>query len=144
MPPPLIFVATLGGAIAMGIGVPTPLLPFGVHVTVGPLIMAIGVVLIRASMADMKSGNTTYSPIKSSTSLVIRGIFKYSRNPGYLGLGVVELGFAVLLDNVWIVPATLIAGLIVTVFVIHLEEEKLLGTFGDAYAEYCAKTRRWI
>jgi len=100
--------------------------------------------LIRKSMQEIQASNTTYDPFAATTALVMSGIYRFSRNPGYLGLAIIQLGLAIVIDNVWIVLADIVAVIVTTVFVIKLEEEKLLTAFGQDYAEYCARVRRWI
>ena len=77
-------------------------------------------------MREIKSAGSTYDPFAQSTALATSGIYQYSRNPGYLGLAVIQVGLATLLDNAWIAVAALTAGAVTTIFVIKLEEDKLL------------------
>lgn len=79
-----------------------------------------------------------------ATKLVISGVYKYSRNPMYLGFFLVLVGVALLLANpvMWAGPVVFI--LFITRFQILPEERALQHLFGDDYSEYCQKTRRWI
>jgi len=95
-------------------------------------------------MIEMDAGNTTYDPYAISTNLVTSGIYRHIRNPGYLGLAVIELGLAGLLNSYWIV-GTLAAALLMThFFVVLREEDKLRRTFGASYDDYVASSRRWL
>jgi len=76
--------------------------------------------------------------------LVTSGIYKYTRNPGYLGLAVIQLGLALMIDSPWIGVATVVAVVVTNQFVIRLEEEKLRRTFGQDYQDYLNKVRRWL
>lgn len=142
--PPTIFGAALAIGFVIGLAVPWPVLPGFIQLTLGPAVVAAGVLLIRCSMRDIDAADTTYDPYARSTSLVTSGIYRYTRNPGYLGLAVIQLGLGILLDSVWIVLADVVAVLVTTYFVIRLEEDKLLNAFGQQYAEYCRRVRRWI
>lgn len=77
------------------------------------------------------------------TELIDKGIFKYSRNPVFLGTFVTMLGFFLILPNA---ASLLILG--ITYFFIQIqarmEEEYLRNIHGDTYAAYCGKVRRWL
>jgi protein-S-isoprenylcysteine O-methyltransferase Ste14 len=77
------------------------------------------------------------------TELVTRGLYRWIRNPTYLGLHLVNLG----IWSIW--PTTLVAGYILLFFVVmdiqvRCEEEFLLGLHGDEYKSYLARTRRYL
>ena len=97
--------------------------------------------------AEFKKSETTVNPMKpeTSTSLVTSGIFKYTRNPMYVGLTSILLAscfyFSSLLGIIVYVPLFI---LYITVFQIIPEEETMKGLFNDEYLDYCSKVRRWI
>jgi len=142
--PPVIFGVAFLVGLAIGLFDPLPQLPLWLQLVAGTLAIASGVLLIRSSMRSINSAGTTYNPFAPSTALVISGIYRYTRNPGYLGLAVIQLGLALLLDNLWIGITTVVAIIITTVFVIKLEEDKLTRTFGQDYRDYLSRVRRWI
>ena len=129
---------------------PNPImyLGFSLEVTyyLSRALFVLAVFIIVAGIYCFRKANTTVdptSPDKAST-LVSYGIFKYSRNPMYLGFAIVLLGFAIKIQ-------TLIAILWVVVFVLYLtqfqikpEERALRQIFGDEYSQYCKQVRRWI
>lgn len=142
--PPTIFMIALVVAIVVGLLFPWAYLSWTLQVTIGPFIVLIGVYTIYRSIKEIEAGDTTYDPYAASDALVTSGIYQYSRNPGYLGLAIIQLGMAVLIDNVWIVLAGVIAIWITNRFVIKLEEQKLKDTFGETYRAYTESVRRWI
>ncbi len=142
--PPVIFGVALLVGIVVGFVHSAPMLPFVVQIPFGIAIIAAGFWLIRLSMIEMGRGNTTYDPYAPSTHLVTSGIYAHIRNPGYLGLAVIQLGFSVLFDNYWIFSSMLIAWLITHFFVVLREEDKLRRTFGEDYERYLASSRRWV
>jgi protein-S-isoprenylcysteine O-methyltransferase Ste14 len=142
--PPLIF----GTALLLGIGLSfvgsAPISGSMLRIPLGVAGIAAGVWLIRMSMIEMDAGETTYDPYAPSTHLVTSGIYRHMRNPGYLGLAVIQFGFAMLFNSYWIV-GTLAAALAIThFFVVLREEEKLRRAFGEAYERYTETTRRWL
>lgn len=142
--PPTIFGVALIISAAFGFFVPFAMLPMLVQLSLGPLLIVAGGLIIRSSIREIAAADTTYDPFDVSTNLVASGVYQYSRNPGYLGLAVIQVGFAVLLDNIWVAIAALVAALITTVFVIRLEEKKLMDAFGEPYLAYKSQVRRWI
>jgi protein-S-isoprenylcysteine O-methyltransferase Ste14 len=115
--------------------------------TLSILFLVIGFVIILSATKEFKKSNTTVNPMKpeTSTSLVTSGIFKYTRNPMYLGLSSILLAscfyFSSLLGIIVYVPFFI---LYITVFQIIPEEEVMKSLFNDEYLDYCSKVRRWI
>jgi len=142
-PPSIFGVAFLTGLVVGSID-PHPLLPLWPQLILGTICMVSGVLLIRNSMTSFDSAGTTYDPYAPSTVLVTTGIYRHTRNPGYLGLAVIQMGLALALDSPWIALSTMVAVLITSLFVIKLEEEKLTKTFGQEYTDYLGAVRRWI
>jgi len=115
--------------------------------TLSILFLIIGFVIIFSATKEFKKSETTVNPMKpeTSTSLVTSGIFKYTRNPMYVGLTSILLAscfyFSSLLGIIVYVPLFI---LYITVFQIIPEEETMKGLFNDEYSNYCSKVRRWI
>ena len=106
---------------------------------VGALVSILGVV-------SFKRAKTTVNPMKpeSTSSLVVAGIYRVTRNPMYLGFLLILLGWAAWLSNVLaLLP---IAGFVIymTVFQIRPEERALEALFGPEFAAYKKRVRRWI
>ena len=143
-PPPTIF----GVAFLAGLGIdfiyPSPSMPLWLQLGSGAAFITGGVLLIRSSMQSIDRAGTTYDPYAASTALVTSGIYTYTRNPGYLGLAVIQIGLALMIDSPWIAITTMVAVVITSQFVIRLEEEKLSCAFGQEYRDYVSKVRRWI
>ena len=143
-PPPTIF----GVALMVGLGFdfmyPLPTIPLWLQLGSGLAAVTAGILCIRSSMLSIDRAGTTYDPYAASTALVTAGIYQHTRNPGYLGLAVIQLGLALMIDSPWIAMTTVIAVIVTSQFVIKLEEEKLIRTFGQEYQDYLDKVRRWI
>jgi protein-S-isoprenylcysteine O-methyltransferase Ste14 len=106
----------------------------------------IGALTCLAGVASFRRAKTTVNPMKlnSTSSLVISGIYKYTRNPMYLGFVLVLLGWAAFLSNLAalaLLPAFI---LYINCFQIMPEEHMLACLFPHAFPEYRARVRRWI
>tara|TARA_B100000508_G_C11338116_1_gene217767 strand:- start:24 stop:470 length:447 start_codon:yes stop_codon:yes gene_type:complete len=105
-----------------------------------------GLLVFFLAVASFKRYKTTVNPLQPSkaTHLVISGIFRFTRNPMYLGMSLVLLSLSFKFN--------LLGGLIVTVFFIMFitkfqiipEEEAMLSLFQDEFEIYKENTRRWI
>jgi protein-S-isoprenylcysteine O-methyltransferase Ste14 len=142
--PPTIFAV----AVLVGVGIdiihPLPFMPLLLQLGLGVAVLTAGVLIIRNSMKSIDAAGTTYDPYAASTVLVITGIYEHTRNPGYLGLAVIQLGLALIIDTLWITVTAVVAIIVTDQFVIKLEEKKLRRTFGQEYVDYLARVRRWI
>ncbi len=89
-------------------------------------------------------GRGTPAPIDAPRRLVVRGLYRFTRNPMYLGVLTVVLGWAVLFGapGLW-VYAVAVASMF-HAFVTLIEEPKLRGRFAGEYEDYCARVPRWL
>ncbi len=113
----------------------------------GALVFAItGVVLAVAGVGRFKKADTTVNPTKpeASSVLVTSGIYTHTRNPMYLGLLFLLIGWGVFLSNLLalILPAGLV--LYMNHFQIIPEEIALSRLFGREYEDYKNHVRRWL
>jgi protein-S-isoprenylcysteine O-methyltransferase Ste14 len=103
-----------------------------------------GVALCLWSIGLFWRQHTSIVPIKPSVALVVVGPYHFTRNPMYLGLLLVYLGAALVLQLAW--ALILLPVVVVTVdrLVIQKEERYLARKFGGAYSEYQQRVRRWL
>ena len=114
--------------------------------TVSVLILIIGLVVIISPVFDFIKSKTTVNPVKfqNVNRLVTTGIYKYSRNPMYLGMILIIISTTVYYLNFLSVFSPLIFYIWINKFQISREEIFLEGKFGNEYLKYKSKTRRWI
>lgn len=107
---------------------------------------AAGGAIALLGVASFRRAKTTTNPLKPQTAsaLVSSGMYRYSRNPMYVGFLLFLLAWLVYLSNP--VAAVLIPGYVVYMnrFQIIPEERFLESLFGQAYADYRNQVRRWI
>jgi len=99
-----------------------------------------------AGIYEFRKAKTTVNPTKphEATTIVESGIFHYSRNPMYLGLLLLLIGFAYWQQNGF---SLMTCGLFVWYmnrFQIQPEERTLVKIFGQPYIDYQARVRRWL
>ena len=114
---------------------------------VSGLLMGIGgAIMLRCVWDFAWTGRGTPAPFDPPRQLVVVGLYRWVRNPMYLGMAVFLIGEALLLPDITrgllIVLACALA--VVTLFIMVYEEPTLRGMFGDDYVQYCRNVRRWI
>ena len=142
--PPLIFGVALLIGVCLGFVWSAPIAAAIFRIPIGAVGIGGGICLIRMSIFEIDRGNTTYDPYAPSTNLVTSGIYRHIRNPGYLGLALIQFGFASLLNNYWIIVTLAPAFLVTHFFVVLREENKLRRSFGEEYDRYVASSNRWL
>ena len=110
----------------------------------GLLIMLPGILILLHSGASFIKAKTGLLPFSEATTLVTGGLYRFTRNPMYLGMVLFLLGVAVYLGSLSaLIPVAAFAWVIDRQF-IRNEEIFLTGIFGDEFREYMKRVRRWI
>jgi protein-S-isoprenylcysteine O-methyltransferase Ste14 len=112
---------------------------------IGGALFVIGLSIALSGITSFRRARTTLNPMKpeAASSLVTSGIYRYTRNPMYLGLLFALLAVVVLLGNVLtllLLPAFI---LYMNHFQIVPEEEALRARFGEEFSAYQSRVRRW-
>ena len=146
IPPPLVFAATWAAMYAPYRFAPVSRVDVPFAENIGLVVGLMGLLILLMAGASFVARKTTVSPHhpEKTSALVTDGIYAISRNPMYLGMALLTLAIAaVLLQPLGLV---LLAGAIwyITRYQIIPEETVLAEKFGEDYAAYCAKVRRWI
>ena len=113
---------------------------------ISTLILIIGLIVIISPVLNFIKLKTTVNPVKfeNVNRLVTTGVYKYSRNPMYLGMIMIIISTTVYYLNFLSVFSPLIFYIWINKFQISREEIFLEDKFGDDYLKYKSKTRRWI
>lgn len=107
--------------------------------------IGLGVVLLAACIVEFaRSGRGTLSPVDPPRHLVIRGLYKYVRNPMYLSVSTIVLGEALLTHSLALAFYWAIWFVVVNLFVMGYEEPTLRQQFGRSYDEYTEHVGRWV
>ena len=110
----------------------------------GILPMLVGVIIAVGASRQFSAVDTNIIPLTRSTTLVTDGMFRFSRNPMYLGMLLFLSGLVFLTHAPlgWVVVIGFF--LIIRQRFVLKEEALMVETFGDEYAEYQTRVRRWI
>ena len=146
-PPPLAFIGTLlaGWVLERWIGYPAiPLIPYRILYAIGLVALVIGGAILLTAQGLFLRSRTDSRPWTADSNLIIEGVYRWSRNPMYLGMALVYLGIAMLNDSGTQLCALLPLLFVIQKEVIEPEEAYLARKFGAEYLAYKDNVRRWI
>jgi protein-S-isoprenylcysteine O-methyltransferase Ste14 len=107
-----------------------------------PLLAGLSIVVWSALL--FARAQTPIKPFEETTQLVTGGMYRYTRNPMYLGMVFVLIGIAMMLGSLTpFLPIPVFAWLIHSLFITR-EEVLLEERFGDAYRDFRNRVRRWL
>ena len=146
IPPPL--VGLISGAAAWGLAQAFPPLPLAPALTntLTVLIALAGAAFDVAGLISFRRAKTTINPLKpqNSSSLVTGGVYQYTRNPMYVGMAFFLTAWAVWLAQPLALLGPVAFVLYISRFQIAPEERILSEIFGEEFAAYKARVRRWL
>ena len=110
----------------------------------GVVIGALGAGLaVWCILAFAVLGRGTPAPFDPPRHLVVRGPYRYVRNPMYVGAGTALAGAALFYRSPWLLGYVVLFAAITHAFVVRYEEPTLRRLFGQEYETYCRAMRRW-
>ena len=116
----------------------------GVWQVAGMLLGAAGAALaLSCIVAFVVLGRGTPAPFDPPRRLVIRGPYRFVRNPMYIGAGLAVVGAALFYQSFALLGYVGVLFLVTHLFVVAYEEPTLRRTFGRDYLAYCERTGRW-
>jgi protein-S-isoprenylcysteine O-methyltransferase Ste14 len=143
VPPPLLIVATLLSGLALDPGLRS--WPVMSVISAVPAIIfgCTGFTLIGLALGLFARFQTRPEPWKPSSALVTTGVYRYTRNPMYVGMLLVYLAAALMFRSSAAGILSLPLFLLIDQFVVRKEEEYLSARFGAPYEDYRRIVRRW-
>ena len=146
LPPPVVLALIAAAMWGIDRGLDTGRIAFTGQAPLAVALLAAGGGLMVAAAASMFAARTTINPMKPAraSKLVTGGVFRWSRNPIYLGDLLILAALAVWLGqiaNLALLPAFIAY---IGCFQIRPEERALAARFGAEYAAYRARVRRWL
>jgi len=146
IPPPLVPIVALGIGFAASWlfgDLPNPIAGTE-RFAIGGLLVLAGLGLIAIAFGLFQKSGQDPAPWASSPELIAEGIYRWTRNPMYLGMGLAQAGLGALFSNMWIVALVPLTWVVIYFIAIRHEEAYLESTFGAPYLEYKKSVRRWL
>jgi protein-S-isoprenylcysteine O-methyltransferase Ste14 len=111
---------------------------------IGLIIIIFAFMLAIPALRQFFKTKNTIVLIKPANSLQTTGIYSLTRNPMYLSLLLMYLGMAFIFGNWWTLILVPLLFILITYRIIMPEERYLARAFGEEYAAYKSRVRRWI
>jgi protein-S-isoprenylcysteine O-methyltransferase Ste14 len=92
----------------------------------------------------MRKAGTRVETYKPTTTIVVNGPCRFTRNPIYIGMSRGLIGLAIAFDSWWILAMLALFYLVIRYGVVAREEAYLERKFGDVYLGYKSRVRRWL
>jgi protein-S-isoprenylcysteine O-methyltransferase Ste14 len=142
--PPIIYAISILTGIGLNNFWPL-LMPYDLHNrSYGITLIVIALLLAAWSLYQFYKGDTDVRPDKPDSSLLTSGPYRFTRNPLYIVLTLVQLTAAIWLNNLWIALHAIPSVIVITRYAIAREERYLEALFGQQYADYKKRVRRWL
>jgi len=145
--PPAIYLIALAAGFLVQWAWPTRLVPQAwatVAGIVGIVLLVMWLVLAIWAVRTFRGVGTTPNPTKPTTALALGGPYRFTRNPMYVGLALMQVGVALAANALWPLVFVVLSVIVVQRAVIVPEEAYLERKFGAPYVEYKQRVRRWI
>ena len=144
-PPPLVYLIAVFAGVLLHVLLPLPLaLPSALRAALAGLAALLGAALIRSAIGHFRRTGQDPIPWKSTPEIISSGIYRFTRNPMYVGMAFIQLGIGIALRNGWIVVLLPVAMGFIYATAIRHEEAYLERKFGESYTRYKASVRRWL
>ncbi len=146
IPPPLVFLVAIGLGALLHRWVQVLPLPLPALVLRATTLSCavLGGALLAAALGLFRRSGQQPEPWKPTPEIISTGIYKYTRNPMYVGMALIQAAVGMQLGNGWILA--LIPAALRTMYLtaVRPEEAYLTEKFGQAYVDYQRAVRRWI
>lgn len=145
-PPPLVYlIAMIVGVLAQAFVAPLHL-DFSSSFRIGGavVIACISVPLMASAISLFNRSGQDPKPWAVTPEIITSGIYRFTRNPMYVGMALLQVAVGVGLASGWILAFVPIVLVIVYVIAVRHEESYLEQKFGSIYTDYRASVRRWI
>ena len=146
IPPPLLYVVTFFAAVLIQRLLPLniPFFHSTISKLIGSVLILLSLVFTFPALRQFFKTKNTLVTIKPANSLQTTGIYSVSRNPMYVSLLLIYSGLSFIIGNGWNFVLLPFLILLVQEYVIKREEKYLDRRFGQQYADYKTRVRRWF
>ncbi len=145
--PPVALVLIVGLVMWL-VAVSAPRVDVGetLRLAIAGILFLLGIVFAISGVMAFRASKTTVDPRKpeASSALVSSGVYRYSRNPMYVGFALVLAAWAVFLASAWALLGVPFFVAYMNRFQIAPEEQALGEIFGEEFTAYMQRVRRWI
>lgn len=142
--PPIVVLLFIVLAYFLGRFVPLAFIPSMIWRNFGLLLTFIGFLLGIGALIEFRKARTTLDPHGSAKQVVTSGIYRFTRNPIYLGFLLMVIGLPLNSGLIWGIVMAPLYMIVMTHLIIEHEEAYLEKKFKDQYTSYKSRVRRWL
>jgi protein-S-isoprenylcysteine O-methyltransferase Ste14 len=113
-------------------------------VSAGVVLVILGFAIMMRAWWQFQQRQIAICPTAPTDALITDGIYRFTRNPMYLGMVLMLSGIALYLGSLPFYVVATVYFLVIDRAFCRYEEQKLLATFGSHYNRYQSDVRRWI
>jgi protein-S-isoprenylcysteine O-methyltransferase Ste14 len=142
--PPCIWLVNAVISVVVHLFIRLPIMSYRTCLVCGIVFIILAPTLALSALRTMRAAGTNVDPAKPALTIVREGPFRFTRNPMYLALCLLQVGLGFFLND-WITLLFVVPlALIFHYGVILREERYLTAKFGEPYLQYKRTVRRWI
>ena len=145
-PPPFVYLGAVvvGGLLHVFVFALPVDLPLALRMGLGVATALFGVALVAAAIGLFRRTGQDPKPWESTPEIISTGIYRFTRNPMYVGMALLQASIGITWGNGWILA--LVPVVLVTIYTIAIrhEEAYLERKFGSTYLDYKHSVRRWL
>ena len=142
--PPLIFLVNAVISVLVHLFIRVPIMRYGLCLACGIVFIILAPTLALSALRTMKAAGTNVHPSEPAITIVRGGPFRFTRNPMYLALCLLQIALGFSLNN-WITLLFVVPLALILHYGVVLREERYVTTkFGEPYLQYKSQVRRWI
>jgi protein-S-isoprenylcysteine O-methyltransferase Ste14 len=142
--PPLIWLVNAVISVLVHLFIRVPIMRYGICLACGIVFIILAPTLALSALRTMKVAGTNVHPSEPALALVRGGPFRFTRNPMYLALCLLQVALGFFLDD-WITLLFVLPLAVIFHYGVILREERYLtAKFGEPYLQYKRDVRRWI
>ena len=143
--PPLAFGLAIVVGLALDWLMPLPFMPARLPAGwLGTMVFLFALALAAWAIVTITRAGSNVPTNRPTTAIVESGPYRFTRNPIYLGMLLGLVGLAIAFDTFWLLVTLVPFALVIRYGVVAREEAYLERKFGDAYAGYRSRVRRWL
>ncbi len=145
-PPPLVYLcAVIAGTLLHVYVLPLPCgFALGARIAAGTAIAMLGTAVIMGAIGLFRRTGQDPKPWKATPEIISTGVYRFTRNPMYLGMALLQTSIGIGFANGWIIALVPPVLVIIYAMVIRHEEAYLESKFGGTYTAYKKSVRRWL
>lgn len=146
-PPPFVPLLALGAGMLVHWLLPLPttiVAGDGGRYVIGGALVVAGLTSMALAIGWFRKTGQDPKPWTESPELIVEGVYQWTRNPMYLGMGMLQAGIGLLLGSLWPLLLVPVTWCVIYLIAIRHEETYLTEKFRESYERYLASVRRWL